>query len=80
MNIKENTEEENPVFSEDDLEILLEDCKSSARDIEKVIKWMRHKFGRKFFTPNITTKITEPLNSLIDLHEGEAVIFKDKAG
>ena len=61
--------------------IFLEDCKSSARDIEKVMKWMRHKFGRNFFffTPNITAKITEHLNDLGDLHEGEAVIFKDKA-
>ena len=28
--------------------------------------------------PNITAKITEYLNGLGDLHEGEAVIFKDK--
>ena len=41
---------------------------------------MKHKFRRKFFTPNIKEKISEHVNSLSELHEGELVIFKDKDG
>ena len=51
-----------------------------VKDIREVMKWMRKRFGRKAFTPNIEQIISEHVNRLSHLHEAEETIFKDKKG
>ena len=55
LNINKKIEkaEEKKVFNEKGVIKLVNDCNGSIREIRKVIKWMRNKFGRKFFTPHI---------------------------
>ena len=35
------------VFGEDEVKQLVEDCDGSIREILRVVKWMRHCFGKK---------------------------------
>lgn len=82
LNINKKIEkaEEKKVFNEKDVIKLVDDCNGSIREIRKVIKWMRNKFGRKFFTPHINEIIKKHVNSLSHLHESEIETFHDKNG
>ena len=66
------------VFGEKEVQQLLEDCKGSIRDILRTIKWMRHCFGRRHFTPNIRQIIQRHIHRLDELHNSEIMTFKDK--
>ena len=67
------------MFDENDMIKLIEDTRGAVRELLKVIKWLRSKFGRKAFTPNLRDKIRAHLNILEEFHESEIEIFKDNA-
>ena len=79
LNITEKMEQIK-VFNEEGVKRLIDDCNGSLNDLRKVIKWMRHAFGRKAFTPKINEIIKQHVNSLRDLHKAEKATFKDKKG
>jgi hypothetical protein len=63
LNIRIKAKENpNKVFGEEEVKKLLEDCNSSTREILKIIKWLRHCFGRQHFAPKIQAIISEHLN------------------
>ena len=63
MDIKEKIEEKK-VFNEEDVLHLMENYNGSLRDLKRVIKWMRNKFGKKAFTPYLEQRILEFMNKL----------------
>ena len=68
------------MFDEGDMIKMIEDTRGAVRELLKVIKWLRSKFGKKSFTPNLRDKIRAHLIILEDFHESEIEIFKEKDG
>ena len=57
LDIKEKVEKKK-VFDEEDVLKLMEDYTGSLRDLKRVIKWMRNKFGKKSIYTLFRTKNT----------------------
>ena len=68
------------VFGVEEEKKLVEDCEGSMRDILRVVKWMRHCFGKNSFTPHNKHIIKERLSRFDDLIEAEKMTFKSKNG
>ena len=69
------------MFGEDEVKQLVEDCDGSIREILKVVKWMRHCFGQKKFTPHRRDIIQKFISRFDHLHEAEIIdTFIDKNG
>ena len=66
------------VFGKEEVKKLVEDCEGSVRDILRVVKWMRHCFGKNSFTPHIKDIIKEHLSRFDDLIKAEKMTFKLK--
>ena len=63
LNIKDPVIEQKQ-FNEDDLKKMIDDHKGSLKDLNNMIKYMRLKFGRSAFVPNIRDLISKHVNSL----------------
>ena len=78
--IKKYLEKNNKIFSEKDIDNIVNECNGSVREILKVVKILRKTFGRNVFVSNIRKIISDKIKSTAKFHESKKMIFKNKSG
>ena len=78
--IKKYLEKNHKIFSEKDIDNIVNECNGSIREILKVVKILRKTFGKNVLVSSIIKIISDKIKSTAKFHESMKMIFKNKSG